>query len=264
MQTVANNMRIYLRSRPALLAPLRAKEAYLFQQNLPFKGPVLDIGCGDGFFASVITGAGDSKQKSINKIDAGLDIVGSRIEQAQKSGVYKKTVTYNGRRMPFADDTFATVISNSTLEHIADLPIILKETYRVMKRGGEFMTTVIAAPWAEHYFGNKILGAWYKRWMTKKQEHVNLFTHRQWDDVFIKAGFKIICKIGHARALVSTWTDILHFLGIPNLISYSLTGKWVFFPKLAEKTFPISYFADMVMSDCNETDAVAIYYELRK
>jgi len=42
---------MYLLERPLFLAVLLAKEAELYQSRFPLKHPVLDVGCGDGFFA---------------------------------------------------------------------------------------------------------------------------------------------------------------------------------------------------------------------
>jgi ubiquinone/menaquinone biosynthesis C-methylase UbiE len=251
------NLKIYLKNRPALLAPLRAKEAYLFQVKLPLKGPVLDIGCGDGFFAEVIFG------HNSRAVDVALDIEGSRIDQTKATGVYKRLATYDGKTMPFKNGTFGTVISNSTLEHITDLDSVLRETNRVLKRDGTFITTVVAKPWADHYFGNRITGNNYKKWMTDIQVHINLFTDSQWDKAFKKAGFRIVKKTGHAGPLISTWTDILHYAGIGNLLSYKLFGKWVLFPGLADKLFPVKYFSGLAAADSETDRAVCIYYELK-
>ena len=43
----------HLRELPAFRALLRAVEARFYQDLLPLQEPVLDLGCGDGHFASV-------------------------------------------------------------------------------------------------------------------------------------------------------------------------------------------------------------------
>jgi ubiquinone/menaquinone biosynthesis C-methylase UbiE len=257
LDKIEENIKCYLKERPALLAPLRGKEAYLFQQYLPFKNPVLDVGCGDGFFAEVILG-----NKGL--IDVGLDIKGSRIDEAKGKSVYKTTIKYNGRCIPYPNNSFATIISNSTFEHILDLESVLKELYRVLKPNGILLITVIAEPWAENYFGNRIFGNLYKIWMTKLEAHLNLFNHNKWDDAFRKAGFKILKKIGHAKPEVSAWTDVLHYFGILNLLSYKIFGTWVLIPLIAENLFPVKYFASIMSKNASLNDATAIFYELKK
>lgn len=257
---IENNLRIYLRNRPALLAPLRAKEAYLFQKLIPLSGPVLDIGCGDGFFADIVV----KSQKKIQKFDFGLDVAGSRNSTAESNSIYKHVVTYDGTHIPFKTNYFPSIVSNSTLEHVSDIKLVLKEIVRVLKPGGYLYTTVIAKPWAEHYFGNKIIGKYYEKWMTEKEVHVNLYTYNEWNQAFRHAGLKIIDCIGHANPIISTWTDVLHYTGIPNLISYRLFNKWVLWPSLNETLFPVRYFCRLVSENVAVSKSAALFYKLRK
>ena len=65
----------YLEARPFFFTLIRPQEALLFQQfNQLLKAPILDFGCGDGFFAQVVF--------QPLKIDLGLDVPSSRILEA--------------------------------------------------------------------------------------------------------------------------------------------------------------------------------------
>jgi SAM-dependent methyltransferase len=44
--------------------------------------------------------------------------------------------TYDGHRLPFADESFDAVCSNAVLEHVGDLPAFVSETARVLRPGG--------------------------------------------------------------------------------------------------------------------------------
>jgi SAM-dependent methyltransferase len=44
--------------------------------------------------------------------------------------------SFDGRRIPFGDQTFDLVVSNAVLEHVADLPALVGEMHRVTKKGG--------------------------------------------------------------------------------------------------------------------------------
>lgn len=44
--------------------------------------------------------------------------------------------SYDGRRLPFADETFDIVCSNAVLEHVEDLAPFTREAARVLRRGG--------------------------------------------------------------------------------------------------------------------------------
>lgn len=214
----------YLKERPLFLSLIRAKEAYLYQKSLPFKKPILDVGCGDGMFAKITFA---------KMIDIGLDLKESRIEEAKKQKIYKKFITYDGRHIPMPARSFATVVSNCVLEHVEDIEHVLKEIYRVMKPGGLFLTTVMAKPWEEHLFGSVLMGNSYKDWMRKKQVHLNLFSSKKWTETFQRAGFTIQESEGYLSPAACRLIDICHYLSLPSLFSYILFKRWVLFPRLS-------------------------------
>lgn len=100
----------------------------------PFLRPLLDLGCGDGLIAGVLFGPGG--------VDAGLDPWAEQVRKAARSGVYLHVQQGDGHRMPYRDGTFATVFSNSVLEHIPDPRSVLQEVGRVLRPGGHFIFTV--------------------------------------------------------------------------------------------------------------------------
>src|SRR3989338_11283820 len=216
MNSQIEYLREYLRARPLFLSVLRAKEAYLYRDYLPFKKPVLDYGCGDGFFAKIAF-------SHENTIDIGLDVRQSRINQTKKQKIYKKTVNYDGKKIPFGNNHFATVVSNSVLEHVDGLEEAIAEINRVLKPGGTFLTTVMTNRWEDYLWGAKYFGNYYKIYMRKKQIHVNLLSRKEWDRMFAKKGFKIKKTVGHLDRFSSGLIDFLHYLSVPSLISYKLS-----------------------------------------
>jgi ubiquinone/menaquinone biosynthesis C-methylase UbiE len=225
----------YLKERPLFLSLIRAKEAFLFQKYMPLKKAALDFGCGDGYFAK-ITLANKSKiqkpkSKEAVKIDIGLDLQESRIEEARKQNIYKKLVTYDGRKIPYPDGSFKTVISNCVLEHIPDLKNSLKEIYRILKPKGLFITSVATDNWEEYLFGSLLLGDLYKKWMRQKQVHINLYSEKKWTEVFESVGFEVIEKTGYLHKNAVRWIDILHYLSLSSLFTYKLFNRWVLFPQ---------------------------------
>lgn len=178
-------------------------------------------------------------------------------------GVYKKLVVYDGRRIPFPNNSFLTVVSNSVLEHIEDLNMVLKEIHRVLRRDGVFLTTVMAKSWEENLFGAKLLGSFYKRWMKKKQIHLNLFTKKGWDERFKRANFKIVKTIGYLTPSACSLIDVLHYISVPSLITYKLFSRWVIFPKLTE-FYPVRYFTKIISPNLKPEEAGALFYALQK
>lgn len=204
----------YLRERPVFLSLVRAKEAYLYQKYLPLKKPVLDVGCGDGFFAKLAVG----------EVDIGLDLKNSRISESER--VYSRTLVYDGLTIPFGKDSISTVMCNSVLEHVENLDRELEEMYRVLKKDGVVICPVMAKAWESNLLGGRILGNVYIDWFRKIQKHKYLLTPSQWRKRFEKAGFELVDEIGHLSPMVCALVDILHYWSIPNLILYKLTGKW--------------------------------------
>lgn len=47
-----------------------------------------------------------------------------------------RVISYDGRHIPFEDESFDAVISNAVLEHIEDLNAVFQEVRRVTRRGG--------------------------------------------------------------------------------------------------------------------------------
>lgn len=244
----------YLHNRPLFLSLIRAKEAFLFQKYLPLKTPVLDVGCGDGFFAKVAFG---------KKLDVGLDVSQSRVEEARKSGEYKKIVIYGGEKMPFKSNSFGSVVSNCVLEHIPNLPMTVREAYRVLRPGGLFITSVMAKPWEENLFGTSFFGKSYREFMRKKQVHLNLNTRNSWDGVFVKAGFRIKECTGYLSPSACRLIDFCHYVSVPSLIFYKLTGKWAPIKELTGM-YPGGYFEGIISGNADKDRAGALFYVLKK
>lgn len=102
---------------------------------------VLDVGTGTGrnlaFVKSIIT----SKQPSRKNFFVGIDYSKACIEYAKNSYSTNNSIEFiqhSGKRFPFPDCTFDSIVSSHVLEHIAedDAGVYFKEIYRVLKPGG--------------------------------------------------------------------------------------------------------------------------------
>lgn len=110
---------------------LRATETQLWR-SIRFTEPTLDIGCGDGTISLHIF-------KHLPKLAMGVDL---NPQGALETGRYKKTLAADATKLPFADNSFQTVVSNSTFEHIPNDLQAVAEVGRVLKKGGTFWLTV--------------------------------------------------------------------------------------------------------------------------
>lgn len=92
---------------------------------------ILELGCGEGSLAYEIKVIIDAQVY-------GLDISSSSIKLAKKKGIIARKADIN-KGIPFKDNTFDLVFSNQVIEHIYNTDIFLKESIRVLKKGGYFI-----------------------------------------------------------------------------------------------------------------------------
>ena len=121
-----------IKEMPYFRGLLRAVEAR-FYQDISLEKPILDLGCGDGHFASIAFS---------EPLDVGVDPWKGPVQLAAKQGSYHLVINGSGDRLPFPDGYFSSVISNSVLEHIDDLGSVLNEIARVSRQNAKFVFCV--------------------------------------------------------------------------------------------------------------------------
>jgi len=89
------------------------------------KGPILDLGCGDGIFLELL------KEKGI--AGEGLDISEVAVEKAKNKGFLAKQFDFGGSPLPFADGAFASAVLLDVLEHLYQPQNVLREAGRVAR-----------------------------------------------------------------------------------------------------------------------------------
>ncbi len=99
-----------------------------------YERPILDLGCGDGLVGDVLFGPGGA--------DVGFDPWEAQLRQAARLTTYRWLQQADGHCMPYPDHIFATLFSNSVLEHIPSVAPIMREAGRVLRPGGRFIFTV--------------------------------------------------------------------------------------------------------------------------
>jgi SAM-dependent methyltransferase len=89
-------------------------------------GPILDVGCYDGQFISRVVS--DSRA-------VGVDVSEGALRLARQGGVLGVRAQVEAG-LPFASDTFATVVAAEVIEHVFDTQRFLDEMARVLRPGG--------------------------------------------------------------------------------------------------------------------------------
>jgi SAM-dependent methyltransferase len=219
--------RAYLENGTPFAAMLRGAEGALMARAGPFAPPVLDLGCGDGFFASLLAD---------HPFCAGLDPDLSGLRRARRSGAHAALVAGSACRMPFRADSFRTVISNSALEHIPDLEAALGEIRRVLRPQGRVLITVPSDRFAGLLAGAR-LGRWYGRWFNGHSRHFHTDDAAAWRRRLAGWGFEVqTCHYYFSPAAMRAF-DLAHYLSVPRLLSRKLTGQWVVFPRATLNRF---------------------------
>jgi ubiquinone/menaquinone biosynthesis C-methylase UbiE len=219
---------LQIRDLPYFRSLLRAVEAQFYKQvNLTV--PTLDIGCGEGHFASLTFN---------RKIEVGLDPSYESLHEASDRQAYQLLTEADGGKMPYPNGYFASAFSNSVLEHIPHVEQVLDETARVLRPGALFVFCV-----PNHRFNNSLslsrffeklrlpaLAKLYRTFFTYIARHRHLDSPEVWKKRLETAGF-----------VVEKWWDYFppkalavlewgHYFGLPSLLIRKLTGRWILIP----------------------------------
>ena len=219
---------LHLRDLPYFRALVRGVEA-AYYQTFELPAPTLDVGCGDGHFASLTFD---------RKIDVGLDPWSGPIREAGRRGCYRLLVQGDGAQSPFPDGYFASAFSNSVLEHIPDIDAVLADTARVLRPGAPFYFCVpnqnFLPTLSIGRFFNRIglrpLANAYLDFFNRISRHHHCDNPTTWQERLEKAGFSLErwWHYFHPRSLqVLEWG---HYFGLPALISQKLFGRWIIAP----------------------------------
>lgn len=234
MDTVADDLLWrHLCTVPAFRALLRAVEAQ-FYARLPIIPPVLDLGCGDGHFASL---AFDRPP------DAGLDPWWGPLREARRRAAHRLLTQASGAYMPYPEGYFATVISNSVLEHIPlpALEQVLAETARVLRPGGRFYFCVPGPDFLPYLSiarlldraGLRPLSRLYRRFFNRISRHYHYDGPAVWEQRLDAVGLTLERWWPYFSPRALAALEWGHYLGLPSLICKKLTGRWILVPTRA-------------------------------
>jgi len=219
---------LHIRSLPYFRSLLRTVEAR-FYRDIELLPPTLDIGCGDGHFATV---AFD------RKIEVGIDPAGESLSEAARWGGYQSLAQADGAMMPFPDGYFSSAVSNSVLEHIPHIDEVLTETCRVLKPGAPFIFCVpnnklLPSLSIAHYLdkvGLHTLAESYRQFFERISRHYHSDSPEIWNTRLARAGFKIDRWWHYFSPDATAIMEWGHYFGLPSLAVRKLFGRWILAP----------------------------------
>jgi len=217
-----------LRELPYFRAMLRAVEAQ-FYQEFELTAPTIDLGCGDGHFARITFN---------RKLEVGLDPWSGPIHQAAKDGGYHSLVQAEGGRIPFSSGHFASAMSNSVLEHIAQVEVVLAELRRVLKPGALFLFSVpnprylteLSVPGFLGRIGFKRAGRAYTDWFQRMSRVEHAVWPDDWQKWLERAGFKLEKWWHYFSPQAMHTLEWGHYFGAPTLLSHAISKHWIIAP----------------------------------
>jgi SAM-dependent methyltransferase len=220
---------LQISAMPYFRGLLRAVEAR-FYEDIVLPAPTLDLGCGDGHFA---TTAFD------RKLEVGTDPWWAPLLEANQRRAYHGLAQSDGAAQPFPDAYFASAVSNSVLEHIPHLDDVLLETARVLQPGAPFIFCV-----PNHQFlsnlsisnsldkiGLRYFGDAYRAFFNRISRHHHCDDAQTWEARLQKAGFQLE-KWWHYFSPAALHTlEWGHYFGLPSLITKKIANRWILIPK---------------------------------
>ncbi len=218
----------HIRTLPYFRSLLRSVEAE-FYQDVDLPSPVLDVGAGDGHFASIALP---------RPVEVGLDPHLPSLRESRRRGCYRLLVASGGHRMPFADASFASAFSNSVLEHIPQVEGVLSEIGRVLRPGAPFLFTVpndafpdsLSVSGKLRHWGAAGLAQRYQGFFVRISRHHNMLDEQGWGERLWEAGLEVVRTFRYFPPRSLHAMEWGHYFGAPCLPPRLLTGRWILAP----------------------------------
>jgi SAM-dependent methyltransferase len=173
---LAEMLRIYATPSESLWRSFELVKVLELRDSLRFDPPILEIGCGNGAFTSMV----------MANVDDAVDINRRAVERARHSPVFKRVHCMDARAMSFETGSYGTVFANCVLEHIPSVEQILADCARVLRSGGRMIATVPLREMNAHLLFK------HPRYAAHRQAqlvHVNLLSPEEWREALLRAGF---------------------------------------------------------------------------
>jgi SAM-dependent methyltransferase len=221
----------FLQYFPHTPAALAVKECARLTELRKYdcSGPILDVGCGDGLFASIAFSGAEVW---------GIDIDAKEGRWAVASRAYSQVVLGDVTRAHLPENFFATCVANCSLEHVPRIDLALKTIERALRPGGQAYLFVPNRDWAKHLLSVRSLSRLGLGTIANATEDAinHLFNHQHlydadgWRKLVTDSGLEVV----ELRPVLSTATTVaFEAMLLPSLLGWAnkhLTTRWTNFP----------------------------------
>lgn len=221
----------FLRYFPHTPAALAVKECARLTELRKFDcpGPILDVGCGDGLFASIAFSGAEVW---------GIDIDAKEGRWAAASRAYTQVVLGDVTRAQLPESFFATCVANCSLEHVPQIDLALKTIERALRPGGTAYLFVPNKDWAKYLLSVRTLTRLGLGTLANATEdainhlfnHHHLYDAEGWTKLVSESGLEVV----ETRPVLSTATTVaFEAMLVPSLLGWAnkhLTTRWTNFP----------------------------------
>ena len=189
----------YLKHAPLSLTLREINRLIAIEAVASGKGPVLDVGCGDGFWWTL------RRQDEPDREVYGIDI--SATEVAQAKSRINAALTDVSREQPFPGTEFEEIIGNCSLEHVPDIDAALLNLRKAAAPNARLLMFVPTPRWA--YQGR--VQSWLLQRMPRIAmtisgalngffQHWHLYDAKVWTRLLAQNGWKVRATYGLGSA----------------------------------------------------------------
>ncbi len=192
-------------------------------------GPILDVGCGDGLFASIAFEGAEVW---------GIDIDADEGRWAAATQAYSQIILGDVTRARLPESFFETCVANCSLEHVPRIDRALGNIGRSLKPGGRAYLFVPNKDWARDLLSYRALSELgldsaaelLRSSVDTFFKHHHLHDRDEWHEIVTAAGLRVVT----IEPALSTGTTVaFELLLLPSLAGWAnkqLTTRWTNFP----------------------------------
>ncbi len=224
--------RAYLRHAPLSLTLREINRLIAIEAIAGKQGPVLDVGCGDGFWWTL--------RRDERREIYGIDISAREIAQAKQR--ITAELTDVSRETPFPRTKFREIIGNCSLEHVPDIDAALSNLRKAAAPGARLLMFVPTPRWALQGRAQSWLLAHAPRVAMSLSgalngffQHWHLYDEKVWRRLLAQNGWTVKATFGLGSARSEFLFRLFLVPAFGEFIAKKLTG---FYPSKLARFLP--------------------------